>query len=173
MSPELRTSAQVLPGAPAFNVYQRAMHWTVPVLCIAQVPTAWAIQRTHMAHGFLKPAPLDLFLHRVHAWSGWLILLIAFALLALRFARGRPAPLDGASKLAARMAATAHYVLYGLLIALPVTGTIAMYLSYRIAPLHRLLSWSLLAVLLLHVTAALWHHLYRRDDVLRRMINGR
>ncbi len=60
----------------------------------------------------------------------------------------------------------------GLLIALPVTGTIAMYLTFRVAPLHRYLSWLLLALVLIHIVAALWHHLYRRDDVLRRMIKG-
>jgi cytochrome b561 len=58
------------------------------------------------------------------------------------------------------------------LIALPVTGTIAMYLTFRVAPLHRYLSWLLLALVLIHIVAALWHHLYRRDDVLRRMIKG-
>jgi cytochrome b561 len=61
-------------------------------------------------------------------------------------------------------------MLYGLIIALPVTGTAAMYLSFRFAPLHSLLSWALLAVALAHVAAALWHHIYRRDDVLLRMI---
>ena len=160
------------PASRTFNIYQRAMRWMVLVLCIVQVPTAWAIQRTHMTHGFLRPAPLDLFLHRVHAWSGWLILLMALALLALRFARGRPAPPNGPSRLAAWAAATAHIALFGLLIALPLTGKIAMYLNYRVAPLHQFLSWSLLAMVVLHVTGALWHHLYRRDDVLRRMITG-
>ncbi|MDX3805202.1 MAG: cytochrome b/b6 domain-containing protein [Bosea sp. (in: a-proteobacteria)] len=167
-----RPSVLARPGTQAFNVYQRAMHWTVPVLCIAQVPTAWAIQRTHMAHGFLKPAPIDLFLHQVHAWSGWLILLMALLQLAIRLVCGRPHPLDGTSRLEARVAAATHMALYGLLIALPVTGTIAMYLTFRVAPLHRLLSWLLLALVVIHVFAALWHHLYRRDDVLRRMIKG-
>ena len=149
------------------------MHWAVPILCIIQVPTAWAIQRTHMAHGFLKPAPIDLLLHQVHAWSGWLILLMALLQHAMRLVRGKPLPLDGASRLEVRVASAAHMALYGLLIALPVTGTIAMYLSFRIAPLHRLLSWLLLALVVVHIVAALWHHLYRRDDVLRRMIKGR
>ncbi|KQK28455.1 hypothetical protein ARD30_21765 [Bosea thiooxidans] len=148
------------------------MHWAVPILCIIQVPTAWAIQRTHMAHGFLKPAPIDLLLHQVHAWSGWLILLMALLQLAMRLVRGKPVPLVGASHLEARVASAAHMALYSLLIALPVTGTIAMYLSFRIAPLHRLLSWLLLALVVVHIVAALWHHLYRRDDVLRRMIKG-
>lgn len=82
------------------------MHWTVPILCLVQVPTAWAIQRIHMGHGFIKPANIDLLLHQVHAWSRWLILLMA-------------------------------------LLQVPI-----------------------------HVIATLWHHLYRRDDVLLRMFRG-
>ncbi|MFC5508749.1 MULTISPECIES: cytochrome b [Hyphomicrobiales] len=169
---ELWPSTLACPGTQAFNVYQRTMHWIVPLLCIIQVPTAWAIQRTHLAHGFLKPAPIDLFLHQVHAWSGWLILLMALLQLAIRLVRGKPLPPDGTSRLEARVASATHIALYGLLIALPVTGTIAMYLTFRVAPLHRYLSWLLLALVLIHIVAALWHHLYRRDDVLRRMIKG-
>ena len=146
------------------------MHWTVLVLCLVQVPTAWAIQRTHMAHLFMKPRPFDLFLHQVHAWSGWTILLLVFAQLGLRVLCGRPAPIEGLSRTERFAAALMHAALYTVLIALPVTGTIAMYLTFRIAPLHSLLSWTLLTLVLLHAAAALWHHFWRRDDVLRRMI---
>lgn len=45
-----------------------------------------------------------------------------------------------------------------------------MYLSPAFAPIHRMLTWSLLAVALIHAGAALWHHLVLRDDILRRMI---
>lgn len=172
MKPELRPSTLASPGAQTFNVDQRAIHWAVLLLCIVQVPTAWAIQRTHMAHGFLKPAPVDLLLHQVHAWSGWPILLMALLQLAMRLVRGKNLPLEGNSRLEARVAAATHVALCSLLVALPVTGTIAMYLSFRIATFHRLLSWLLLALVLVHIFAALWHHLYRRDDVLRRMIKG-
>jgi cytochrome b561 len=146
------------------------MHWTVLVLCLIQVPTAWAIQRTHMAHLFMKPRPLDLFLHQVHAWSGWGILGLALAQLVLRFAYGRPAPVHDLSKVERFIAAVMHAALYAVLIALPVTGTIAMYVTFRIAPLHSLLSWTLLLLVGLHVGAAIWHHFWRRDDVLWRMI---
>lgn len=155
-----------------FSVSHRLMHWTVLVLCVIQVPTAWAIQRTHVAHLFMKPRPIDLLLHQVHAWSGWAILGLVLAQLVLLFVYGRPAPEPGMSTLERRVAAITHAALYGILIALPVTGTIAMYLTFRVAPLHSLLSWTLLALVLLHAGAALWHHFWRRDQVLRRMIRG-
>ncbi|CAD5291415.1 Cytochrome b561 [Bosea sp. 62] len=150
----------------------RLMHWTVLVLCLVQVPTAWAIQRTHMMHLFMKPRPFDLFLHQVHAWSGWAILGLVLAQLVLRFAYGRPAPVEGMSVGERIIAAVMHAALYGVLIALPVTGTIAMYVSFRIAPLHSLLSWTLLTLVLLHAGAALWHHFWRSDAVLWRMLRG-
>lgn len=153
-----------------FFLVHRLMHWTVLVLCVVQVPTAWAIQRTHMAHVFMKPRPVDLFLHQVHAWSGWTILGLVLTQLVLRSAYGRPTPVHGMSMRARIMAGLMHAALYGVLIALPVTGTIAMYVTFRIAPLHSLLSWTLLVLVVLHVAAAFWHHFWRRDDVLWRMI---
>lgn len=155
-----------------YSIQQRAMHWTVLTLCLVQVPTSWAIRRTHLAHPSAEPDPFDLFLHEVHAWSGWLILALALGQLGIRLVLGRPAHPDNRSDLERRAALAAHWALYGLLIALPVTGTVAMYVSFRVAPVHSLLSWALLVLVSMHVTAALWHHFYRRDDVLRRMIGG-
>lgn len=99
-------------------------------------------------------------------------MLLVLAQLVLRVTHGRPSPDEGASQLEQWAATATHAGLYGLLLLLPVTGTIAMYLSFRIAPLHKLLSWLLLVMALVHISAALWHHLYRRDDVLRRMLGG-
>lgn len=160
-----------LSSTKSFSVYQRWIHWLVKLLCIAQVPTSWAIQRTHMAHGFTKPAPLDLFLHQVHAWTGWLIMGLALMQIALRYIIGRPS-LDGLSPLERWAATGAHVALYGLVLLLPFTGTVAMYLSFRAAPVHRLLSWALLVLAAIHVAGALWHHFYRRDDILSRMLTN-
>lgn len=41
-----------------------------------------------------------------------------------------------------------------------------------VVSLHSLLSWMLLVVATTHALAALWHHFWRRDDVLRRMIRS-
>lgn len=125
-----------------------------------------------MNHAFMRPDPFDLFLRQVHAWSGWLLLALAMARIGLRYIHG-VSPLPAGSSALARWGSLAsHTVLYGLLLALPVTGTGAMYVSYDFAPMHTLLAWSLLAVALIHAGAALWHHFVRRDDVLRLMTVG-
>lgn len=158
--------------AAGYSVAQRALHWSVVLLCLTQIPTSWAIARTNMNHAFMRPDPFDLFLRQVHAWSGWLILALAMARIGLRYVHGVP-PLPAGSSAIARWGSFAsHTALYGLLLALPVTGTGAMYVSYAFAPMHRLLAWSLLAVALIHAGAALWHHFVWRDEVLRRMIAG-
>jgi cytochrome b561 len=123
-----------------------------------------------MSHAFMRPDPFDLFLHRVHAWSGWLILGFAVARVGLRYIHGVPPLPAGSPTITKWGSAVIHAALYGLLVALPITGTGAMYLSPAFAPIHRMLTWSLLAVALIHAGAALWHHLVLRDDILRRMI---
>jgi cytochrome b561 len=37
---------------------------------------------------------------------------------------------------------------------------------------HRVASYALLAVVVVHVAAALWHHFVKRNDILRRMTRG-
>jgi cytochrome b561 len=38
--------------------------------------------------------------------------------------------------------------------------------------IHAILAYSAAALLILHVGAALWHHFFRRDEVLKRMVPG-
>ena len=45
-------------------------------------------------------------------------------------------------------------------------------LNHNLHELHMYLAWSALLLIALHVSAALYHHFVRRDDVLRRMIPG-
>lgn len=90
----------------------------------------------------------------------------------------------------------AHLALYGLMIAQPLVGWAmlsaggypitlggSVTLPPLIAPdpalwanlrqLHTILAYSFIAVILLHVVAALFHGLIRRDHVLSSMVNGK
>lgn len=168
------TCAVRFPTASGYSLYQKAAHWLVAVLCLSQFPTAWAIQRTHIAHVFgLRPAPFDLFLHKAHAWSGWTILMLAILLVALRILRGAPdlpAGMSGWQRSAAR---AAYFCLYAGIVALAVTGTGAMYLSGRFAPIHIALIKIGIGLIALHVLAVFWHQFARRDGLLLRMLPAR
>lgn len=164
-------------GREKWSPMQKILHWSVVGLCLAQIPTSWAIARTHVAHHFgLAPQPVDLMLHKVHAVSGGLIFLAACLRLWLRrgaFDAGRsvePGYRRGILDLAA---AVTHACLYLLILVLPITGFLAMYVTGAAAPVHRLGIGLLWVLASLHVAAALFHAVVLRDGVLSAMLPGR
>lgn len=162
------------PSALNYSPVQKAAHWLIVLLSLSQFPTAWAIQRTHVGHPFgIRPAPLDLFLHKVHAWSGWTILLLAIVLLMLRVVRGAPDLPRDMTRWQRWLAHAGHFLLYAGIVVLVTTGTGAMYLSQRFAPVHLLLVKFGITLVLLHVAAAIWHQAIRRDGLLWRMMPSR
>ena len=106
----------------------------------------------------------------LHAWSGLIILAMVILRLLLRLVHGVPAPPPGDSKDLNKIASLTVLAFYILLIGMPLTGITAYYLQlFWVGEIH---SWGkpfLLALIALHVAAALWHHFYKRNDVLRRM----
>lgn len=159
---------------------QKGLHWLVVALCLAQIPTAWAIDRTHVAHhAGLAPAPGDLLLHEVHAISGGLIFLAALLRLGLRFQAGTglaavptARPPSERERLLELVASATHVGLYALIVVLPLTGFLAMYVTGVAAPVHRLATKALLALALFHAAAAFVHAAVFRDDILTRMLPG-
>lgn len=159
------------PTASSYSPYQKAAHWLISVFCLFQFPTAWAIQRTHIVHASgLAPAPFDLFLHKVHAWSGWTILVLGLILLTSRGVRGAPELPAGTSAWQRWLAHVGHLSLYCGIAVLAVTGTGAMYLSQRFAPIHILFVNIGIGLVGLHVAAVIWHQVIRRDRLLWRMM---
>jgi cytochrome b561 len=95
-----------------------------------------------------------------------------------------------------RTARATHYLLYALMIVTPLCGWLyssasgypVVYLKLWQLPdlvhknsalakvlvqIHGFLAWSIFWIVLLHVAAALKHHLVDRDDTLRRMLAWR
>ncbi|HEY1096052.1 MAG TPA: cytochrome b/b6 domain-containing protein [Alphaproteobacteria bacterium] len=105
-----------------------------------------------------------------------------------------PAALSTQKRPQYRLAKLVHRIMLGLCILMPLSGWVMVSAfsgnDIAIAPnlavpalvskdmafgqamlgLHILLAWILLGLLALHVSAALYHHIYRRDPILKRMI---
>ncbi|MCC6193656.1 MAG: cytochrome b [Burkholderiales bacterium] len=125
-----------------------------------------------------------------HETLGLLLLLLVFVRISWRMAH--PAPRIDGPRWQQAAARVAHLALYLLLIALPVAGYLSLSasgydtaffgwqipaalekdaaLQQRLSGVHQVLAFALLAVVVLHVAAALWHHVVARDATLRRML---
>ena len=156
---------------------QIALHWLVASLVLAQYATSGAIVRTHSIHLIgQRPSASDLVLHTVHSRVGLAIVALMLGRLGLRLWAGAPAPLDAAGGVAMRLAQSIHVAFYAVLIAEGVTGAVASYFWWTISAAHVILFKVLLALVTIHVAAAVWHEFVRKDAVMSRMgfkpING-
>lgn len=168
-------------GGPA-----KFLHWTVALLVLAQLALGWAAVSWR-----LSPLKLDLFVW--HKSTGLLILALMLLRAAWRIANPSPALPDSVPRSERKVAHASHFLLYAILIAMPLSGWIinsAANIPFRIfwrVPLpaivspnkavadlatrvHLILFVGLSALLVLHIAAALRHHLISRDHVLTRML---
>jgi cytochrome b561 len=167
-----------------FTVPQRILHWLMAVCILAMLFIGVGMVSTVM--------PKYLTLVSIHKPLGIAILFLALVRLAVRLAYGAPPlPVDlpEPMKLAAHLS---HYAFYVLMIGMPLIGwgmlSAAAYpvvlfggvhlpailpLSDRVHTLlwnaHFYLAFAFFALILLHLAAALFHALIRRDGVFEAM----
>ena len=136
------------------------------------------------------PKQTQSFWINIHALSGTFLWLLVMARLAWRVRHEPPAAAD-LRPLARRLASSTHLILYLLLLVIPVVGLVTFIYHGRVfdfgvfqidpgikkdravfhptETVHGYLAYALFAFASLHAAAALWHHFYLRDGVLRRM----
>jgi cytochrome b561 len=158
-------------NSPAgYSRTQIALHWIVVALVAAQYVFKDAIAHAWMAWQQELPFAFD---PRIlaHVVVGQLILVLIGWRLVLRMQRGapqspqdEPAPMRGIAKLS-------HAGFYVILAALAVTGAAAWFGDIVPAAMaHHVLKTVLLALVVLHVLAALFHHVVLKTNVMWRMI---
>ncbi|QNK01284.1 cytochrome b [Dyella telluris] len=130
-----------------------------------------------------------------HRHLGLLILLLFFIRAGLRYRLGKWPPAGDTSALVRFAAGSTHFALYALLLVQPLLGwTLSSAegkpvhffgltlpalvgsdedLADRLTEWHEGVAWLLLALIALHVGAALWHHFILRDRTLRMMLARR
>lgn len=163
-----------------------ALHWLIAFLILAAFPLGLI-----MSDMALSPLKLKLFSY--HKWLGVTVFLLAVARLAWR-ATHTPPPLPAAVPAWQQRAAHGlHFLLYALLFAIPLSGWLTssakgfqtVYLGVLPLPdlvgknkalgdllreVHEMLNMGLLALVAVHVAAALKHHFIDRDGVLTQML---
>jgi cytochrome b561 len=174
----------MIPALRRFTPLQRALHWLMAACILTMLFVGVGMVSTLMP----KYLPLIAF----HKSLGALILVLALLRLAVRLRYGAPPlPVDlpEPMKLAAHLS---HYVLYALMIGMPLLGwamlSAANYpvvlfgglhlpaiapqsdsLHTQLWAAHYYLAFVFFAIVLLHLAAALFHALVRRDGVFQTM----
>lgn len=162
-----------------------AFHWTIAVLVIANLVIGIGHEKVPALRALMG----------AHKAIGLTVLALTLGRIAWRLAH-RPPPLPAAMPAWEKASAHGvHWLLYALLLAMPLTGWLMVsgperwpltwfglfdlpYLPASTAAAdaghegHVLLGWLMLALVALHVAAALRHHLLLRDGVLARMLPG-
>jgi cytochrome b561 len=174
------------PTSSGYTGTAKALHWLIVLLLIAQFIFAWTMP--HIGRNTPVTTLISL-----HFTFGIIILAVAIVRLAWRLTHREPPPEDGLPPWQNLTAHIVHYLLYALLFAIPVLGWINA--SWRGMPIvmfglelpqlvatrapgwgwtgdvHGLMSnYLMLALVGLHVVAALYHHFVRHDGVLKRML---
>lgn len=163
-----------------------ALHWLVALAILCAFPLG-----VYMHELPLSPRKLQLYSY--HKWIGIGALLLAVLRILWR-AGHRPPPLpDGMPRWQELAAHAAHYGLYLLMLAVPLSGWLMSSalgvsvvwfgaiplpdligkdkaLGELLKEVHETLNFTLLAVVLAHAAAAIKHHFFERDEILARML---
>ncbi len=172
-------------GPRSYDGVSKAFHWLVVALLVAQFAVAWTMP--HIG----RNTP-DEGLVSWHLSLGTTIMFVVLSRLVWRSLR--PVQfLPGLPEWQRRLAKTTHALLYVFLIVMPVLGwaaagyrgwTISLFgiiplpaigprgaqWAHTAGDVHNFISYIFLALIALHVIAALYHHFIVRDGVLRRML---
>ena len=162
----------------------RWLHWLTLLLLCLDFATAWSVDLLPRAQEWLMVDP-----HRTIGMALWFMVLLR---LGWRWIAGVPAPEPAMPRWQAWSAKLTHVALYVLLLAVPVLGYLyadaralpdlfgavplpsvvgaSRQLARTLRELHALGANLLLWLIGLHAAAALYHHYWVGDGVLRRMI---
>ncbi|MGQ9687042.1 MAG: cytochrome b [Thiobacillaceae bacterium] len=163
-----------------------ALHWLIALLILAALPLGLTMTGMDLSPQKLK----------FYAWHKWLgVTVFGLAVLRLLWRVTHPAPPWPQTMPAwqRRAAQGLHWALYVLMLAIPLAGWLmssakgfqTVYLGVLpipdvlskdealgeiLARVHASLAYALIALIVVHVAAALKHHFIDGDDILRRML---
>jgi len=182
-------SDQAAPGeSAAYTVTARVLHWLTAILVLGQIVLGVII--ANKWGGAWQDGLYDL-----HKSTGAILIPIILVRILYRWTHppaALPADIPAIQQFAAH---TMHYLLYGLLVVqmfigwigtatypapVPIYGLFTLpaiwpenrALSELLLSVHKVIGMTLAVLVVMHVGAALYHHVVRKDRVLMRMISG-
>lgn len=186
----------------SYGTVTKTFHWLTALLILSAIPLG--IIANNLAYSLKDPATtpdeatikLTATLFSLHKTIGLTAFFVALARIIWAVSQTKPGLLNGDNKPEAWLAETVHWLLYGSLIAVPLSGWIHHAATTGFAPiwwpfgqslpfvpkdesvaalfgtLHYIFQWILIGSIGLHITGALKHHVVDGDATLRRMMPG-
>lgn len=189
MSDQITTMRVGAPAGPRYSPLARTLHWLTAGCIAIAVPLAFGMN--NLPDGKLQDA-----FYANHESFGLLIWLVAVLRLITRAVSPPPAAVDtltGFQLLASRIT---HTLMYGLIFLLPILGFVGIGLypaganffgfdlpnpipaswhsesnSDAVLTIHQFGAYALLAVVAVHIGAALYHRHVKNDGVMPRMLD--
>jgi cytochrome b561 len=176
--------------ADRWGPVSQAFHWTIVLLILG-------LAIVGLTMGELPKTPKYFWVYTAHKSTGLLVLALVIARLGWRLYAGKPEPVPGIPTWQERIAAVTHWLLYGLILAMPISGWLydsasglrpfrwyGLFDVPKLSPpdesLRRLAHeahewgfWVLLALVAAHAGAAFYHHYFQGDATLTRMLPRR
>ncbi|WP_037309935.1 cytochrome b/b6 domain-containing protein [Ruegeria halocynthiae] len=186
----------------SYGSVTKAFHWLTALLIFTALPLG--LIANDLAHAIYDPAIAttedDIAwaarLFSIHKTVGVTVFFVALARILWALTQPKPGLLNAENKPEAFAAETVHWLLYGSLVLVPLTGWLhhaaaegfapilwpfgqnlpfvpkSAHLAELTAGLHWLFIWVLAGSLVLHIAGALKHHVVDKDSTLRRMLPG-
>ena len=193
-APQCNTAPRhVLTSSPRYGVVAMILHWGIALLVVLDFALALSFR-------YFSPGDLLYFAsaYRMHMSAGMAVLVLSVACVVWRLAHRHPSPPPEMGVFLRAAAKTVHVLLYVFILVVPFTGWLILsmrrspavlfgslhwpnflagmsysarkYYNDLLMPSHTILSYAGMCLVALHVAAALHHHFFRHDDVLRRML---
>ena len=176
--------------ADRWGPVSQLLHWVI-VLLLLMLSTIGLLLDS------LPVSPKYFWVFDLHKSTGLTLLALVVLRIGWRLYAGAPEPLPGTPTWQARAASVTHWLLYALILAMPLSGwlydsasglrPLRWYGLVEVPKLsapdeglrelghtaHEWLFWVLVALVIVHVAAAFYHHIFQRDATLQRMLPRR
>ncbi len=156
--------------AGGYSSLQILLHWAIAALVFFQLIFGESMSTaTRAARRGTEVDPTDATLASAHYWIGIAILALVAVRLIVRLTSGAPEPQTSGNALLDKLAHYSHWLFYALLVAMPVTGLLAVYVSPELGEIHELGKPVFIILIGIHVLGALYHQFWIKDGTLRRI----
>ena len=180
--------------AERYGGISKTFHWLTALLILTLIPLGWYANQ--LPYSTEAELALKAWLFSLHKTLGVLAFFTALLRIIWAISQTKPGLLNADHKLESRAAEVVHWLLYGALVIVPLSGWIGHAAAQGFAPIwwplgqnlplvpkstaiehfasavHWVSTKVLILSLLLHIAGALKHHVIDRDATLRRMLPG-